>query len=218
MSFLKNKYAGVLTLILLLQAGTYYAVAARKEVIPNVGPLSNFPLVIGGWQTVREVPLEKEVQDVLKADDTVNREYKSPSLANSAWLFVAFFKTQRYGQAPHSPKNCLPGSGWEPTENTDISIQVPDWPTPIVTNKYVVSHGTEKSVVLYWYQSHNRIIASEYWAKFWLVADSIRYHRSDTALVRVVVPVVEDNTEAATQTGISFVQAIFPNLLKQLSI
>jgi EpsI family protein len=216
--FLKNKYTGVVTFVLLLQAVAYYAVAARKEVVPNVGPLSSFPLVVDQWQTVREIPLEKEVQDVLKADDTMNREYRNPSVANSAWLFVAFFKTQRYGQAPHSPKNCLPGSGWEPTENTDISIQVPGWPTPIVTNKYVVSHGSEKSVVLYWYQSHNRVIASEYWAKFWLVADSIRYHRSDTALVRIVVPVLNDDTATATQTGISFIQSAFPKLLTRLTM
>jgi EpsI family protein len=217
-NFLKNKYAGAVTLVLLLQGVTYYAVAARKEATPNVGPLSSFPLVVDQWQTVREIPLEKEVQDVLKADDSLNREYRNASVANSAWLFVAFFKTQRYGQAPHSPKNCLPGSGWEPTENTDIAIQVPDWPAPIVTNKYVVSHGAEKSVVLYWYQSHNRVIASEYWAKFWLVADSIRYRRSDTALVRVVVPVMNDDTSTATKTGIAFIQSLFPKLLTQLSI
>ena len=218
MNFLRNKYTGAVTLILLIQAVAYYAVAARKELTPQVGPLSAFPLVIDQWQTVREVPLEKEVQEVLKADDTINREYRSPSLTGSAWLFIAFFKTQRYGQAPHSPKNCLPGSGWEPTENTDIAIKVADWPTPIVTNKYVVSHGAEKSVVLYWYQSHNRVIASEYWAKFWLVTDSIRYRRSDTALVRIVVPVQNDDTQAATQTGVSFIQAAFPKIVTQLSI
>ena len=216
MSVLRNRYTGIVTLVLLLQAVAYYAVAARKEKSPAIAPLSTFPLVIDQWQTVREVPMEKEVQDVLKADDTINREYKNANVPNSAWLFIAFFKTQRYGQAPHSPKNCLPGSGWEPTENTDISINVPDWPRPIVTNKYVVAHGTDKSVVLYWYQSHNRVIASEYWAKFWLVADSIRYRRSDTALVRVIVPVEDDNIASATNVGISFIQAMFPKLVNQL--
>jgi EpsI family protein len=217
MNFLKNKYTGAVTLVLLLQAVAYYAVAARKEQAPRIGPLMSFPVVIDQWRALREIPLEKEVQDVLKADDTLNREYANPSIPGSSWLFIAFFKTQRYGQAPHSPKNCLPGSGWEPTENTEISVPVPGWSQPIVTNKYVVAHGSEKSVVLYWYQSHNRVIASEYWAKFWLVADSVRYRRSDTALVRIVVPVMEDRTDAATQAGVSFIQAIFPKLLTQFS-
>ena len=218
MSFLKNKYMTAATLALLLQAVAYYAVAARTELTPAIEPLSMFPFMVGSWNAVREVPMEKEVEDVLKADDTMNREYRNPSVASSAWLFIAFFKTQRYGQSPHSPKNCLPGSGWEPTENSDISIVVPDWPAPIVTNKYVVVHGDDKSVVLYWYQSHKRVIASEYWARFWLVADAIRYRRSDTALVRVVVPVNEgSNTDSATQAGVEFVQATFPSILQQLA-
>lgn len=216
MSIFRNRLAGIVTLLLLLQAVAYYAIAARKESAPAIRPLSSFPLTLDQWQAIRDIPLEKEVQEVLKADDTIDREYVNPAVANSAWLFVAFFKTQRYGQAPHSPKNCLPGSGWEPTENTDISIKVPDWPAPVVVNKYVVAHGADKSVVLYWYQSHNRVIASEYWAKFWLVIDSIRYHRSDTALVRVVVPVLDDNTAAAAGAGVQFIQTIFPGLVRQL--
>jgi EpsI family protein len=85
-----------------------------------------------------------------------------------------------------------------------------------VTNRYVVAHGDEKSVVLYWYQTHNRIIASEYWAKFWLVVDSIRYRRSDTSLVKIVVPVRDNNIGAATALGVQFIQAVFPSLLRQL--
>ena len=85
-------------------------------------------------------------------------------------------------------------------------------------NQYVVAKGDEKSVVFYWYQSHNRIIASEYAARFWLVADSIRYHRSDTALVRVVVAVRNGDVAAATQTGTSFIQTFFLAIQKQLPV
>ena len=166
----------------------------------------------------RDVPMEKEIQDVLKADDTLNRVYVNPSRTDFAFLFVAYFKTQRYGQAPHSPKNCLPGSGWEPVETGRQTINVPGWNAPIVTNRYVVENGDEKSVVLYWYQTHNRIIASEYWAKFWLVVDSIRYRRSDTALVKIVVPVHDNDIGAATAMGVQFVQALFPSLLRQLPL
>ena len=126
---------------------------------------------------------------MLKADDSLNRVYISPERNAGASLFIAFFRTQRYGQSPHSPKNCMPGAGWQPMEDTKISIAIPGRDTPIVINKYVIAHGDEQSVVLYWYQSHNRVIAGEYSAKFWLVADAIRYSRSDTALVRVIVPV-----------------------------
>jgi EpsI family protein len=216
MSFLDNRYARVLTAVLLLQATAYYATASRSERAPLVSPLSFFPSTFGGWAMSRDVPIEKEVQDVLKADDTLNRVYVNSSQTDFAVFFVAYFKTQRYGQAPHSPKNCLPGSGWEPVETGTQTIDVPGWNAPIVTNRYVVAHGDQKSVVLYWYQTHNRIIASEYWAKFWLVVDSIRYRRSDTSLVKIVVPVRDNNIGAATAMGVQFIQAVFPTLLQQL--
>jgi EpsI family protein len=132
------------------------------------------------------------------------------------YLFIAYFKTQRYGQSPHSPKNCLPGSGWEPIEDSKMPLAVPGESSPITINKYVVAHGDDKSVTLYWYQSHGRVIASEFSAKFWLVADAIRYHRSDTALVKVIVPIRGNDIDAATQLGTGFIQSLFPPLLKQL--
>ena len=97
-----------------------------------------------------------------------------------------------------------------------MSVSVPGEAVPIVINKYVVQHGDERSVTLYWYQSHRRIIANEFSAKFWLVADSVRYHRSDTALVRISVPVREDDVDGATATGVDLIRAVFPELVKQL--
>jgi EpsI family protein len=216
MSFPGNRFARVLTAVLLLQAAAFYAIASRSEQAPLVSPLTLFPPALGGWTMARDVPIEKEVQDVLKADDTLNRVYVNSSQIGYAFLFIAYFKTQRYGQAPHSPKNCLPGSGWEPVETGRETIEVPGWDAPIVTNRYVVEHGDDKSVVLYWYQTHQRIIASEYWAKFWLVVDSVRYRRSDTSLVKIVVPVHDNDIGAATAVGVEFIQAMFPSLLKQL--
>jgi hypothetical protein len=69
---------------------------------------------------------------------------------------------------------------------------------------------------LYWYQSHERVIAGEFSARFWLIADSIRYHRSDTSLVKIVVPVHDNDAGAATKTGVEFVKAIFSPLARQL--
>jgi EpsI family protein len=216
MSFLRNKYARILTVVLLVQGAAFYATAYRKEKVPPVAHLSAFPAQVGGWRMAQDVKIEPEMLDILKADDTLNRSYVNPSANAAAFLFIAYFKTQRYGQAPHSPKNCLPGSGWEPVESFQIAITVPGRTEPIRSNRYLVAHGDEKSVVLYWYQSHNRIIASEYSAKFWLVADSIRYRRSDSSLVRIVVPVRNGDIDAATRAAVEFVQAVFPDLTKQL--
>jgi EpsI family protein len=218
MSFLRNRYALILTAVLVLQAGVFYAVAGRPEDIPAIAPLSVFPGSIGGFSLVKSLPLDRETQDVLKADDILNRIYLDPSGTREALLFVAYFKTQRYGQSPHSPKNCMPGAGWEPILTDRATIPVPGWPTPIVVNRYLVEKGDAKSVTLYWYQSHSRVIASEYSAKFWLVADALRYHRSDTSMVRISVPVNGDDVESATSLATQLAQAAFPQLLKQMPL
>src|SRR5512133_3145177 len=103
------KHARVLTIAFVLQAVLFYAVASRAERVPFTRPLDDFPAAINGWQMEQRLQIEKDVQDILKADDTLSRIYGNPSLGAGASLFIAFFKTQRAGQAPHSPKNCLPG-------------------------------------------------------------------------------------------------------------
>ena len=193
--WMRNKYAGALTLVL-----------------PAGKPLEFFPERIQTWVMVQNAPIEQEVLDQLKADDTLNRFYAEPPGQVGANLFVAYFKTQRTGQSPHSPKNCLPGSGWEPNATGYLELSIAGQPHPVKINRYVVSHGDEKSVVLYWYQSPRRVIASEFSAKIWLVMDSIRYHRSDTALVRVSIPVVGHDEAGATREGVDFVQRVFPVL------
>jgi EpsI family protein len=216
-SFLQNRYAIILTAVLVLQTGLFYAVAMRPEKVADIAPLSSFPESVGGFTSIKDIPMDQETKDLLKADDTLSRIYVNPDRNRQAVLFVAYFKTQRYGQSPHSPKNCLPGSGWEPVYTDRPTITVPGWATPIVVNRYLVEKGDEKSVILYWYQSHSRVIASEYSAKFWLVADALRFNRSDTALVRISVPAGGDE-DAATRLAEQFAQTVFPLLLKQMPL
>lgn len=216
MNFLNSKYARVVTALLLLQGIVFYSVALRAENIPGVSPLSGFPTDVSGWQMLKDIKIEQETLDILKADDTLNRVYVNPQKSSETYLFIAFFKTQRYGQAPHSPKNCLPGSGFEPIEAGAISISIPGRAEPIEVNRYLTARGEEKSVTLYWYQSRRRVIAGEFSAKFWLIADSIRYHRSDSSLVKVVVPVRNNDADAATKTAIDFVKVVFQPVSRQL--
>jgi EpsI family protein len=210
MALLQSKFVRVLTLVLLVQAALFYE-ASRGETAITSAPLSLFPTHVGKWILIQEGVMEKDELDILKADDTLIRSYGSPT--GSASLFIAFFKTQRTGQSPHSPKNCLPGSGWQPSESGRVDVTVPDEagnPSTINVNRYVVAKGDNQSVVMYWYQSQGRVIADEFAAKFYLVSDSIRKHRSDTALVRVVVPVPPGRADAADKVATEFVQSMYP--------
>src|SRR5437867_2960417 len=172
----------VVTLILLLEILLFYTIP-RREYLPAAPRLNQFQSAIGSWQLVRETEIETEVQELLKADATLNREYAGPE--GPLNLFVAFFRTQRAGVTPHSPKVCLPGAGWTQESSQIISLPVPGEPAPIPVNRYIVSHGEERDLVLYWYQGAHRVVASEYLSKLYLMMDALRYRRSDVALVRV---------------------------------
>ncbi len=208
-----------MTAVLVLQGAAFYATASRREVTPPMSPLEDFPSALRGWTMRNDLPVSQEEEAVLRADDTMNRLYVDPSRGSAAYLFIAYFKTQRTGASPHSPKNCLPGSGWEPVESPGtLTLPVEGRPEPITVNRYVVAKGDQQDVVLYWYEGHNRVIASEYWAKFWLIADAVRYRRSDTALVKVVVPVVGGDTSRALKAATGFTQDAYPTLRRQLPL
>jgi len=226
----KNRYVYVLTVFLMLQATLFY-LADHGDSRPLSKPLKDFPEVFSGWQMIAGAALEPGTQEALKADDILERFYVSSSvpgagllrgdqrdavMASAEELFIAYFSSQQQGQSPHSPKNCLPGAGWAQVENGEISLSIPGFATPITINKYVVSKSESESLVLYWYQSHGRVVASEFGAKVNLVMDSLRYHRSDTALVRVVVPVIHNDLAGALDRGTSFVKDVFPEVYRYL--
>jgi EpsI family protein len=206
-SLLRSKYMRVLTVVLAAQAALFY-LASHGESTPLALPLSAFPDTFGSWHMIQEGVIEKETVDALRADDLLNRYYAAPE--GGANLFIAYFKTQRTGQSPHSPKNCLPGSGWQPVPSESGRMNVSAGGDTIRVNRYVVSKGDEESVVFYWYQSQGRVIADEFAARFYLIEDSIRKHRSDTSLVRVVVPVERQQRARAEQVALDFVQAAYP--------
>jgi EpsI family protein len=209
--FLKSRSARILTIVLLAQASLFYGFS-RRENVPVHKQLSDFTWPSPAWTMVEDSKLDDETLKVLNADDILSRVYVDKQTNRAATLFVAYFETQRTGKIPHSPKNCLPGSGWTPSQSGVAEIAIPGEAQPIRVNQYVVSRGQNQSIVFYWYQARNRVIASEYSAKIYTVTDAIRYNRSDTALVRVVVNVSDGDIKTATQTGISFVQSFFEPL------
>ena len=200
------------TLLIFLQGALIYS-AVRPEAIPPGRALSALPATLGSWKLLEEGVIDDDTRNVLKADDLLNRFYASDN--RGANLFVAAFRSQRNGKAPHSPKNCLPGSGWTPLNSGTMAIDV-GRPMPIVVNRYVVAHGDDRSLVLYWYQSRDRSIASEYTAKFWVVVDAMRLNRTDTALVRVVVPIVNRDEDGAAKAAGDFVKNFYGTLREYL--
>src|SRR5258706_5639635 len=130
-----NKYLRILSIALLAQAAVFYG-TSRGENVPNVRPLQGFSRQLDGWLVAEDGYVDEETQAVLRADDTLTRTYVKPARTLPAYLFVAFFKTQKNGKAPHSPKNCMPGTGWEPTRDDLLKVNIPGLSEPIEVNRY----------------------------------------------------------------------------------
>jgi len=201
-------------LLLTLLLVSCFAVRLRlgaSPAIPLREPLAKFPNQVGSWKLESQPALTDDVLGVLKADDYMLRNYNDAS-GEVAQLFVAYYRTQHAGDSMHSPKNCLPGAGWEPIQSDEVALAA----GPKV-NRFVVGKEGDRDLVLYWYQAQGRIIASEYWGKLYLVWDSMREGRRDGAIVRVLVPMAHNESVAdATARALSLANGSMPLLGKFL--
>jgi len=141
--------------------------------------------------------------------DYTNRVYFADGIA-PVQLYVGYYESQKTGDTIHSPKNCLPGSGWDPIRSGFATISVAG-ERKIIVNEYVIQQDQNKQLVFYWYQGRGRVIASEYAGKFWMVADAISRNRTDGALVRLITP-INDNEAGARSRLVGFTQSLFPQL------
>ncbi len=181
---------------------------SHGEPVPLRQPLEHLPMAMDGWLG-QDDPLEARIVSALGVSDYAKRAYMR-SGGQPVDLYVGYYKSQRTGETIHSPKNCLPGAGWEPVRAGRLTIPMTAAPV-IVVNEYLVEKGPVQYLVLYWYQSHGRVIASEYSGKAWLVFDAITRNRTDAALVRVLTS-TRNGEDQARARAVQFVQALYPRL------
>ena len=205
----------VITACLLVAAGLRFR-AEQPERVPLREPLQKLPLQIESWRGRDAAPFADDVVAVLGVDEYVSRFYRTPESATLS-LYVGYYQSQRQGDTIHSPMNCLPGAGWQPMETGRLTIDVAGH-TPLDVNRVVIQKGLDRQLALYWYQSHGRVIANEYWSKLFMVYDAMRLNRSDAALVRVISPIASADPDAgaATRRAMNFVRALWPSLERHL--
>jgi EpsI family protein len=205
-------------IIIVLLTTTIFVLQSRGDVdqVPYSQPLRMMPKYFGSWAS-RDIPLSDDTLEVLGKGDFLNRIYTLPPTPGSpavppVSLFIGYFASQRTGQTMHSPQNCLPGAGWTFDSRKYMEIQDVNGKTYKV-GEYVISNGDVKQFVIYWYQAHGRSIPNEYVAKGYMVADAIRWNRTDGALVRVITQVMpSESLEAAEARALHFTQQMAPNL------
>ena len=208
-----NSLPRFLAVLLLFASATLFLHAHRgNEVFAPHQPFEKFPAQLSPW-TGTDQAIDQDTLNVLGTGEFLSRVYapsadRSPSIE----LLMAYFPSQSTGDTIHSPMHCLPGSGWLPTETARVTVDVRGH-DPFPANRVVVAKAEVHELVLYWYWAHDRGVASEYWAKYYLVKDSIEMHRSDGALVRIITPMYEgESAQAAYQRILPFAGEIVPLL------
>jgi EpsI family protein len=199
--------------VVALLAGTAILLFARgnSDLIPASAPLSQMPRTIDGWWG-SDLQIDQETLDVLGAGDFLSRVYIHGGHEPPIGLFIGYFPTQRTGVTIHSPKNCLPGSGWTFESSQYVDLKDADGKAHRV-GEYIIADGESRQFVIYWYQAHGRSIANEYLAKIYLVADAIRLNRTDGALIRVITPIgANEDMSVARARAETFTAQLAPML------
>ena len=188
-----------------------YFVSARHETPPQRTAFAAFPTTLGEWNGVPS-SLEPDVVQSLGLTDFVLSDYakKDGRLVN---LYVAYYASQRTGVSPHSPAVCIPGNGWQIIKFEQKIYNIGNSGTPLPLNRVVITRGSVKQLVYYWFDERGMQIANEYMAKLYLLRDAVLENRTDGALVRLTTPLYPGEKESDADKRLhEFTQLVVPNL------
>lgn len=184
-------------------------VTGRVKPTPLARPIAQVTRVLEGIQGVDlEVP-----EDQRRVAGFTDYIYRTHSIGNELAfsVYVGYYDEQRQGKTIHSPRNCLPGAGWEPVGSSVAQIVTADGRT-VSVNRYHIVRNAEQAYVYYWYQGRGRVAANEYYVKYELLRDAALRGRTEEALVRVVVPVRNGGVGAADSTAVRVAADLIPSV------
>jgi EpsI family protein len=161
----------------------------RPELRVDAAPLAALPHRFGVWEG-RDVPLENEVESMLRADANIQRAYQHP-VGDVVWVYVGYYGTARGGRPEHTPEVCYPSGGWQIAEERTL---LTDTRRGLKVNEYVVELRGERRLVHFWYRSSRRT-GMLGWIDVSLdhFMGHVREDRADGALVRISTPLGADD-------------------------
>ncbi|MEQ1637579.1 MAG: VPLPA-CTERM-specific exosortase XrtD [Methylococcales bacterium] len=190
--------------VAILVALTFFTLlqGQNAEIIPQRQTFNNFPVQLGDWQGKRSLLPNDQLQ-ILKLTDYVLIDYRQRD-NKTVNFYVAYYDSQKRRAAPHSPRVCIPGGGWEITDITRVNAG------GHAVNRLMIKKGLQKQLVYYWYQQRGTIVANEFAMKWHLFKDALFLNRTDGALVRLTTPITVEETESAAEQRLQ-------NLLKDVA-
>jgi EpsI family protein len=178
-----------------LAAGCLMLLLAQRQRIMTLRlPLSQLPRTLNGVAG-QDVPISEAEQRIAGMSSFVFRIFADSTQPPAFSVYVGYYEAQSQGKSIHSPKNCLPGAGWEPLDAGRATLLAQSGEHRV--NRYMLAKGRDMALVYYWYQGRGRVQASEYAVKWELLRDKAIAGRSEEALVRIVVPVLGEDVAAA---------------------
>jgi EpsI family protein len=198
-----------------LIAGALLVVQFRShgESVAIQRPLADFPEQLTDWRFQEGSLLDEKTLAILKMSEYILRRYTDPA-GRSLWLYVGYWDAQRKGAQIHSPKNCLPGSGWEPLQASRVSVAVaPN--EAVAVNRYLIQKDQHQQLATYWYYSQGVPVASEVDAKLLGIKNAILHDRTDGALIRLLSPIY-GNVEQTFEMQVAYIKVMYPQLRQYL--
>lgn len=170
-------------------------VAPQEFPLPPRQTLLEFPLQLGEWRGT-SAAMERQYLEALQLDDYLLADFRSAE-QHPVNVYVAYYQSPKKGRSSHSPKQCIPGGGWEITSFELLRLAQPAVARgTLAVNRLIIQKNGQKQIVYYWFKQRDRWITSEYAVKWWLFWDALTRHRSDGALVRLVSSIHKGETEA----------------------
>lgn len=208
------KRISLLPIIIIVLGGLAGNALRFTEKLPDrMADFSEVPLIINNTYFGREYPISEATAEVLQASVSTDRIYTTED-GKLFQLFIAYFESQKYGSQIHSPKHCLPGSGWKIERIEPYKLILPDGDSRII-NYAVIRDRIRKAVMFYWYESRSGSIRGEYALKFDLIRNSLLFEPGDAAIIRLTVDIGND-VEQSTEYGIKFLSTLFPYIKASL--
>ena len=175
----------------------------QQTALQPVAPLTTILDTVTGYRAEQQKVSDEE-RRVAGMSDYVARVYWRDTVP-AFTLYVGYYDRQTQGRTIHSPRNCLPGAGWEVLSGATHTVQA--GATSYVVNRYLLKNGPFVAIAYYWYQGRGRVVASEYQVKWNLLRDAAVLGHTEEALVRLMVYVNQPTGATGAPAQASFDRA-----------
>jgi EpsI family protein len=189
-----------LIVLLVTAASALYArdLVAQRAYTAGIPDLGTVPAAFPGWSS-EEVPLSDNVAQVLGADAMLQRRYRDQE-GREVWLFVAYFAQQTVNAQIHSPRHCVPGSGWDIVSVAPAALHPPGRVQP-VTRMRIARPGAVQDLY-YWFRTRGGTVTGEYALKWDLLRNSLARRPTDAVFVRIAGTPGQEDALAGVLAGV----------------